>query len=433
LINLGALKNLSRAKKFLRGTIIAEAGSSTEMFVVLKGEVGIVISDQKQNVNMIATVAPGDFFGETALFLEKKPLSTAIALNDVIVLPINKDNVIGFIGDEPEIAFEIMKEMCIRLDHINTAYEKQNGHPWAEPPLPSLDIPGSEAAKVVKTKEVKTKVPAAPSASAASSSPTPAPAPAVQAQSHNDGFSLFPEGHGVNQLPLQKEDQTYLMDKSYTCPLCKKSFKARKVIPSKLMVNSTDRDLRNHFVGIEPLYYDIVTCPHCLYSADIKMFDKLDKPTGDLLQKLQSLRSEVGTAFTVDKTTYSVFAGYYLALLCAPRCFAKHDMETAKLLMKLSRIYQDCEDKAMEDQTVKKALDAYMYVYENIEIEPNQEQQLCIIMGELSLKRNDIKNAKNFFFKAKMDRNGTPLLKRQAENRISDIRDIEQSVPDQKT
>jgi hypothetical protein len=64
-----------------------------------------------------------------------------------------------------------------------------------------------------------------------------------------------------------------------------------------------------------------------------------------------------------------------------------------------------------------------MYLTENSD--PGQEQQLCIIIGELYLKLGDLKNAKDFFFKAKTNRGGTPLLKTQAENRLLDIRDLE--------
>jgi uncharacterized protein len=409
LINISALKNFSRVKKYVRSTIIAKDSIGTEMVVILKGEVGVFINYHKHNEEMIATIGPGDFFGETALFLEKSTPSTAVALTDVIALPINRITAVSFIRDEPEMAFELMKVMCARLDNVSTAYEKLNRHPWVDTKYLSKEPPPVQAAKTQESSPV---------------SPAPSPVAAAQDPSQSLGFSLFPEGHGSYQLPLSNEDRAYLMDKSYTCPICKKEFKALQIRTSRLIMESTDRDMRHRYKGIEPLYYDVVTCPDCLYSALAEMFRCPVNPKAEL-RELQAFKSEAKFMFGTRIDTCTVFAGYYLALLCAPKCFGMHHLATAKLLLKLSRIYHDCGDKQMEEKTAKRALDAYTYFYINEETDPSQDQQLCIIIGELSLKLNDLKNARDYFFKVKNNRDGTPLLKNQAENRILDIRYIE--------
>jgi hypothetical protein len=78
----------------------------------------------------------------------------------------------------------------------------------------------------------------------------------------------------------------------------------------------------------------------------------------------------------------------------------------------------------MEEEITKKALEAYVNVYEQGDLTGSQEQQLCLIIGELSYKINDMKNALEFLFKAKNIPDGAPLLKTQAEDRIFEIRGL---------
>jgi uncharacterized protein (DUF2225 family) len=408
LLKLGVIKKLSSAKKYARGTVMAQAGNVAEMYIVLRGEVGLFYNYSAQNKTMDIKAGPGEFFGETALFLEKGMPYTAVALTDVFALPVNRFSVIDFLRDEPEMAFELLKEMSGRLDGTGGANERPNA---------AAPKPHPAKAPAVKPEAPKAEAPAAP--------PPPAPAAKPEPEGPSPDFSLFPEGHGSYQLQMSNADTTYLMEKSYTCPICKKEFKGLKVKTSKLVLDKTDSDMRTRYQGIEPMYYDVVTCPHCLFSALSEMFGSIDKPAPGLLAELQAIKPQANVKTGVEMDTFSVFAGYYLALYCAPKCFTGYRLATAKLLLKLSRIYQDCGDGPMEEETSRRALEAYMDVYQNVDISASLDQQLCLIVGELHLKLNDLANAKSFFFKAKANRDGTPLLKDQAESRIMDIRVME--------
>lgn len=421
MINFHTLKKHSRVKKYPKGSAMAMSG---EMYVVLKGEAGIFPEGSKEPV---AGIGPGGFFGESEPFLSKRSPYSAVALTDVIALPVEKGDAAAFVREEPDFTLELIKALCERLDILSAALEKAGGHPWvagAHPQKehhPAKGHPAAGEAQEAKAAEAahtaQPKEAAAPQA--------PAPAADSQASPEGRGFPLFPEGHGSYRLPMDDVDPVMLMDKSYTCPLCKHEFKVPAVRGSKLVQVGTDSDMRNRYKGIEPLYYDVVTCPGCLYSALSDMFRSPDMQRAALKQDLQAFRSALPAAFGAVKDAFSVFAGYYLALFCAPKSFAAHPLATAKLLLKLSRVYQDCGDEQMEKDTTAKALDAYMKVYLNGDAAPELDQQLCIVIGELYLKMQDMKNARDFFFKAKTNRSGTPLLKSQAENRLLAIRTSE--------
>ena len=399
MIDISVLNNVSRAKKYVQGTVFDS--STTDMHIILQGEAGIVDQNGPSR-ELSGKLGPGDFFGEAPLFLEISMPGTVIALTDIITLPVGKQTAQAFFHDEPALTYQLIKALCARLYSLDTPAKK----------TAPLAMAVQNAATVT--------APAAPISSSPDTAKTQStpPAPSV-------GSSLFPEGHGVYSLPQGNEDHACLMDKGYTCPVCKKGFTFPTVRPSKLVLESTDSDMRPRYKGIEPLYYDVITCPHCLYSALTDMFDSPNKPKAKIAEELKALKDNCGISFGAATDASTVFAGYYLAIFCAPRCFTKHHLITAKLLLKLSRVYQDCKDSQMEAHTAKQALDAYMYVYQNIEIPANQDQQLCLIIGELCLSLGRVKEAKDFFFKAKINRAGAPLLKRQAESRLLDIRQSE--------
>lgn len=412
MINLSVLKNITRVKKYMQDSVIPCSSSGDALYIVLTGEVGVYLNHRKQNQELIARFGPGDFFGEAPLFAGKSTRSTMIAHTDVFALPINKFNILTFIKEEPDLALELMKAMGERMECIKAAYEKAAGRHWAELIPAPKKAPQSAEPKASHIKPAAAKAAAAPKA---------ATAPAVSPQA----FSLFPEGHGTYQLQINNQDRDHLFEKKHTCPICKKEFSTMKIKTSSLILDKTDKDMRSRFKGVEPLYYDVITCPHCLYSALAESFEHPDKMYAPLPPELSALQGGSGLVFGAGMNSDSVFASYYLALICAPVYFSKHGFVTAKLLLKLSRVYQDCGDELMENMTAKKALDAYMYVYLNMEVPPNQDQQLCVIIGELYLKQGDYKNAKEYYFKAKTNRSGAPRLQRQAEDRIEDIREME--------
>ncbi len=427
MINLSVIKDLSRAKKFKEGSIFARHTHSPELYIILTGKVGVYLNHGKRTEKLVSSIGSGGFFNE-ATFLNKSTRLATVALTDVIALPISQNTLLNFIINEPKMTLEIFKELCSQMDDVCADYEKLSGQPWVK-----LQIK-EQSTNDTKRCTANSSIASAPDdlvtkmsfENAISESENQTAASAFPAGDEHIAahFSLFPEGHGSYELPLDKDDNVYLMNKSYTCPICQKSFKTLKVKTSRLFLECTDGDLRNRYKNIEPLYYDVVTCPGCLFSALNEMFDNPDKTRAALPIELKALRHNSDIKFGADIDTYSVFAGYYLSLICAPNFFLSHHLITARLLMKLSWLYHDSGDKNMETQTINQALDAFMYVYEHIKIEPHIEQQICLIIGELLLKQSDLHKAKDFFFKARTNRAVGRALQQHAENRMLYIRQM---------
>ncbi len=81
------------------------------------------------------------------------------------------------------------------------------------------------------------------------------------------------EGVEVPPEPTPEEKELeMLLDKSHTCPVCDNSFKNKTVRTGKARLTGIDLDLRQSFEDIEPLKYDVISCPKCGFSAVSRFF-----------------------------------------------------------------------------------------------------------------------------------------------------------------
>ncbi|MBP1737458.1 MAG: hypothetical protein H6Q60_1339 [Oscillospiraceae bacterium] len=414
MINVNNLNAISKSRKYPKGTIFNRPGSSDTMFILLQGDV--VLLDPRDN-SIITSVGPGDFFDDSALLGSCRDTIT-LAVTDVIALPISRQSAADFIAEEPEITLELLQMMSSRFDQLLTDYETRCGRRWVAQ-RPTLAETPSESEKPERPK--KTPAPAAE----AQSAPAAKNVSKKKGSAVSSAFPLFPAGHqGHYELHLPSDDREHLMEKEYHCPLCHEKFKALKVRTSKLTLTRTDHDMRRIYHELEPNYYEIVTCPHCLYSALFSTFEKPDITRGIVESELQGLKQQTNLVFNLQPEPPTVFAQYYLALFCAPKCLKQPQLSTAKLFLKLSWIYHDCGDQQMETEMLRQALDAYMDAHIELQIPESQEQQLCMIMGEICFKLGDFKKAREYYHKAKINRAGTPVLQKQAEDRMDDIKSL---------
>lgn len=388
--HLDMVKCADKVQRFARGTIIAQAGdnAASQMYILIKGSAVAYLNNQK----VAAKYNAGDFFGEMALFGEKAPDCTVIAMENVIVLPIDRKQAGQFFAEQPEATFALIKKLCERIPAVAM-----------DEPAPT---PGAAKSGAAKPAAAKSGAPAAPPAAETANSP------------------LFPPEHTHHQLDIVSGDNEFLFMKNYTCPICGNAFKAQTVKSSKLVAERTDPDLRMHYADIEPLHFDIVICPKCWYSAMTEMFKDGVSAKLQFEQVVKDYKDKLPLLLDTERDSFTVFAGYYLALACAVKCFRNHDAILGKLWLKLSRLYDDCADEKMSAYAVNEALKGYMGAYEKSNTPAKQNQQLCYLIGELSMRTGDFNTARKFFFSAKMDKSGSPVLTRHAEDRIEYLREL---------
>lgn len=98
------------------------------------------------------------------------------------------------------------------------------------------------------------------------------------------------------------QEQDYLFDKSFTCPICDKDFKTRTVKVGKVKLTGTDIDLRPKYDQVDLLKYDIIMCPNCGYAALSRFFKFVTSP------QAKNIKEKISASFkpqTEVKETYN--------------------------------------------------------------------------------------------------------------------------------
>ena len=101
-------------------------------------------------------------------------------------------------------------------------------------------------------------------------------------------------------VPVMQE-QDFLFDKSFTCPICDREFKSRTVKIGKAKLAGSDLDLRPRYEQIDLLKYDIIMCPYCGYAALSRFFKFLTSPQAKNIQKA------ISATFKPQKETKEVY------------------------------------------------------------------------------------------------------------------------------
>lgn len=370
-------ESASGVRQFAKGDVLVQEGdpASRKLYILLQGSIGLYKHYGLNNEMQEHVLSQGSFSGEMSLFLDQEPVHTLVALTDVLVLVIEKKEVADFFATQTDMALRIVQQICKQLDEAQTALQ------------------------TYRIREDQPQV--------------------------SQKSSLFPEGHGEYLLQMANSNEDLLHQEKSKCPLCGYSFDSLMVLTSRLRILRTDPDLRVRYRDIEPLHYDIITCPNCHLSASFEQFPEISSRWVDAVnRKIGPFKLELHIATGRERDTFTVFAGYYLAILCAEICFDDYQLIRAGLWQKLSRLYQDCEDAAMQLYAADHALADYLYAYEHFYISEKQSQHLCYVIGDLYARRDDLDEARKYFFYAKSNRAGTVVMARQADQRLEQIREI---------
>ena len=78
------------------------------------------------------------------------------------------------------------------------------------------------------------------------------------------------------KLQLVNEED-YLFDKKYKCPVCDSDFEAKTVRTGKVKMKAVDIDLRPDYDEVDQNKYDVIACPACGYAALGRYFPSVSK------------------------------------------------------------------------------------------------------------------------------------------------------------
>jgi CRP/FNR family transcriptional regulator, cyclic AMP receptor protein len=131
----------TRSRRFRRGEVIFHVGDPGDaLFIIVTGQVKISVPSETGDEAILATLGPGDVFGELAL-LDGAPRSataTALSAMEAVVLP--RDRFRDLVATEPAVRDALLASLAAELRRLTNHVEE----------LHFLDITGRLAACLVR-------------------------------------------------------------------------------------------------------------------------------------------------------------------------------------------------------------------------------------------------------------------------------------------
>lgn len=116
------------AKKFgvpyPAGQIVFREGDDADtLYIIKKGEVEISLRTPKSKI-VLATLGPGDFFGEMSLFMKSRRTASAMTLSPAYLLAISESALMSFLLHNGEFTRNFIEKLVKRLYRANATIEQ---------------------------------------------------------------------------------------------------------------------------------------------------------------------------------------------------------------------------------------------------------------------------------------------------------------------
>jgi uncharacterized membrane protein len=104
--------------------VFTEGEPGGRLFIIEEGTVEISIGEGKERV-ALATLVPGQYFGELSLFDGSPRSATATTTKDCVLLALDRDDFLDFVKKSPVASVQIMGELAERIRQTNALFSSQ--------------------------------------------------------------------------------------------------------------------------------------------------------------------------------------------------------------------------------------------------------------------------------------------------------------------
>jgi signal transduction histidine kinase len=110
-------------RQFRAGETIFAAGDAGDgLYVIESGRVQIAAMVDRTESRPLATIGPGDFFGEMAVLDDAPRSATATAETDTRAFYLSRDELLQLLKRHPELALSLIREFSARMRAVNKKY-----------------------------------------------------------------------------------------------------------------------------------------------------------------------------------------------------------------------------------------------------------------------------------------------------------------------
>ena len=384
---------------FHEDEIIVRQGDTDKcLYKVMSGAVALYLNYGEDDEYLVGVQTFPNCFGEMTILAGRPSLYTVVALKDSVILRVPEDSFDSFIHNDPQNAIVIMKTMARNFSMVNMNMNllvdelketsRSNGG-------------GDETYKRLVDEYGNIDMDSAPAPESSDEKAAPA----------DDSNGLYLAGHKGYPGVTHPEYSTYVYKREYTCPHCGEKFSGRNIFRSRLYPKQhtpweSRYDLREDYNDFNPVWYEVVTCPHCAFSAFANYFMEpkillVSRYEDQLKEAADVLKPRLKTEPDLDH----VFAQHYLALICAQGYSTRRQI-SAQLWTNLCWLYEDAGDKELELLAADRAANALMEVDDCCDLTVTQEQRNFLVIAAMLWKLGKGVQAREWAIKARANRSG---------------------------
>lgn len=352
-ITVKNLLTISAPKDFKQGAYICHEGElGSELFIVVKGSVGIYINDMLDEEIEVAKMKPGDLFGEMALVDRMPRSASCVALEDTVCITVGRENLRRLITTCPEIAENLLLSLSMRLrDMDDKLYKAQCSGP----------------------------------------------------RSQNAAFTIPAEHHGHSYCELRGGGGRRVLDPFVTtCPVCGRRITVYHIRQYDLKLKKILNNQRRIYEDLDVLWHYIWNCSECGYSNfHVDFFDLDPSMRGDYLRCVAEQTRELKMHNKDNTSPFDAQVFLYYRAIHFNECFnSANILLLGKLWLYLSWLYADANDEIMVAECQDKALGYYLEAYDNRERQmptDNARQQCAMMIAEIYFEKNQLEEARRYY------------------------------------
>lgn len=191
-------------------------------------------------------------------------------------------------------------------------------------------------------------------------------------------------------------DSKYIWKKKVVCTVCAHEFESYNYRNKSQPLKEKESDFHEVYELFDPVIYDVLVCPSCLYAAGANEFDKLKA------KDMETLFNEKRTSsfdFNKNRNIDMALESFDLAIECKRKTEKPNDALLANLYLKKAWIYRGLNEKNGELKNLTDALNLYEKKYLTADNVGGSlsENGLAYLIGELARRVGDYSKAIKYF------------------------------------
>jgi len=372
--------------RFQEDEVIVNQGEhSPYLYKVISGNVALYFNYGKPEEYLVGILSMPRCFGEMSMLAGLPSPYTIVAINEVVLLKVTEDSFDSFIRDNHQNAVMIMKTMArnVTLANMNMTMlmdelkEISTAEVVDEEALKRLtdQYLGSENAADEFTQE--------------------------KGYGENEDDRLVLPEVKKYSAPKHPEYKNYTYAKTYTCIHCGQTFEDCRIFNSKLKADrkrfkKMRYDQRQAYVDFEPYWYELVSCPHCYFTAfSVCFLEGRYTMEEKYTENLKAAAKKIHLNFNEDRDINFVFLQHYLALICVQGLYNRNAIR-ARLWKNLTWFYEDVEDDAMRKFAAEETAKNISIVCKNTDMKTEKGQSLALTAAFMYRMCGDVGEARNW-------------------------------------